>query len=162
MIVFLSEKAYKSLFSECNAYIDSKLETGGVLLGVIDNEGYYIIENILPGSNAKHGKYSFEYDASYINNEVTRVNSKHRINLEVLGLWHTHWEGLPLFSITDMELNIKYTKAFERDIISILVIGCQEIELFAYKIDCEGNIQLLPLKTGDEYIPAQYMDVCDM
>ena len=157
----MSSKAYDSLMMECDRFIDTKLETGGVFLGIIYNDNYYIIENIPPGENSRHGHNSFEYDAYYVSKVSTNIANKYISKLDVLGLWHTHWDGLPIFSASDMSLNNKYTEIYERNIISAIITGDRNIELYVYEVEYDRNISLLNLNIGNEYIPKQYMKTCN-
>lgn len=82
----------KSAFSYMASEAENKfcLETGGVLLGTVNDDRIVVQIAVGPGPAAKHGFASFVRDGAYAQLELERVLSESNGEIDYLGEWHTH------------------------------------------------------------------------
>ncbi len=153
----MSDRALASILNELDDFREYKLETGGVFLGVIDNDDYYIIESSSPGMNAVHRVNSFEYDAEFIGYISTKHANIYKHPLEVIGLWHTHWDGENMFSEPDNMLNHKFVDAYKTNIISLLITESDQLMMKAYLVDSADECKNINIQYGDLNIPKEYL-----
>ena len=66
--IILSEEAHKKIVAETFSYGDD--ETGGVLIGYIDQGQWYVTDVIDAGIKANHTKTFFTYDENYVNHQL--------------------------------------------------------------------------------------------
>lgn len=66
------------------------LETGGVLLGVTQQNAVQISDVVGPGPKARHARYSFQPDDVWQNEQIANLYETSGRELEYLGDWHTH------------------------------------------------------------------------
>jgi integrative and conjugative element protein (TIGR02256 family) len=76
-------------------------ETGGIFLGVMSDDVWYITESIDPGPRSIFRAAYFEYDGDYVRHLANKVNRLYNCQLDVLGLWHRHPGSMDTFSSTD-------------------------------------------------------------
>ena len=93
------------------------VETGGVLLGYVTDEGIYVKETICGGDNAVRKPGMFQYDISYVEQKSNRVASNYKPPLVLVGIWHKHNHTLePAFSQADYEMHNKLLKQNEKGV----------------------------------------------
>lgn len=80
------------------------LETGGVLMGYIADNGEVVVEKLIgPGPTAKHGSHHFEPDAIYQQALLEQYFVESQGRTTYLGDWHTHPHGTAILSSTDKQ-----------------------------------------------------------
>ena len=117
--IIFSNRAYNSIVSE--TYDKIKTETGGILLGRIINDIWYVVEVIDPGPNSIFTVTYFEYDTPYVNHLAKAISKQYKIELAVLGLWHRHPGSMDTFSSTDDGTNSDFSRLHPNGAISGLV-----------------------------------------
>ena len=160
MEVIFSDRAYSSIYLETMQRMNDKKETGGVLLGHIDDEKCYILENVLPGHLAKRTIGSFEYDVKFVDYVATHLANLYFIKLDVVGIWHTHFDSIDIFSEPDRSINRKFVEQYGHNIVSgIVLVDEEQINLTMYDV-CLKNEKLANIKIGINYIPEHYRKYC--
>jgi integrative and conjugative element protein (TIGR02256 family) len=76
-------------------------ETGGVLLGWRDAHNVVVEHVVGAGPAARHGRASFQPDASWQQARVAQLYEQSGRRLSYLGDWHTHPGGKPIPSRRD-------------------------------------------------------------
>ena len=98
------------------------LETGGTLLGYIENGILYVSKASKPGPKAIHEPDYFKADANYIDMfidmEIANSNGKFRY----IGEWHTHPQIKPCPSPTDFK-SLKEIADSSNDFVLMLIVG---------------------------------------
>ena len=112
--VVFSERAYAAILAETSEKIST--ETGGVFLGIIQGDTWYVIEAIDPGPKSIFQQAYFEYDRGYINHLANKINKLYSNDLIILGLWHRHPGSLDSFSGTDDGTNRQFAEGNEAGI----------------------------------------------
>ena len=135
--VIFSERAFTTILAE--TYEKIATETGGVFLGVAQNETYYVIETIDPGPNSIFQTAYFEYDRKYITHLANKVNKLYSDKLDVLGLWHRHPGSLDRFSQTDYGTNEKFASESGGTAISAIVNVDPKFRLTMYMVTTNPN-----------------------
>lgn len=77
------------------------LETGGVILGVSDEDNVWIDTIIGPGPTAVHSRHSFSPDSNYQERQIACAYEESGRRLTYLGDWHTHPGSSPALSWRD-------------------------------------------------------------
>ena len=169
-IVF-SDKAYNAIIRETFAW--DPVETGGILLGHILDNGNWIVMEVLPpgysegheGNNVHHDLGYFEYNQRFVNYLADSVASQYKIPLELLGLWHRHPNGFEHFSSTDDGTNKTFASQNYNGAISGLVHVDPQFRLNMYYIGHEHvgvgrpNYQTVDFEVGSELIPEEYFEM---
>ncbi|MDR2569510.1 MAG: Mov34/MPN/PAD-1 family protein [Oscillospiraceae bacterium] len=117
--VIFSCRAFTSLLAETKEKI--KTETGGVFLGVMRDDIWYVVEAIDPGPNSIFQTSYFEYDTDYVRHLANKVNRLYGDRLDVLGLWHRHPGSMDTFSHTDDKTITEFAKLNNGGTISAIV-----------------------------------------
>jgi len=87
--VVLSEKVRESILTE--ARTSSSAETGGILIGYIDDERRGIVLRATgPGPNAIRSEAEFHRDVNYVQNELDKAGSELGDRGLYIGEWHSH------------------------------------------------------------------------
>ena len=97
--VVFSNRAFTALLAETKEKITT--ETGGIFLGVMLDDTWYVVETIDPGPKSIFQPAYFEYDGDYVRHLANKVNRLYGDKLDVLGLWHRHPGSMDTFSSTD-------------------------------------------------------------
>ena len=71
MKVIFSDRAYAGILAETTEKI--KTETGGLFLGVVDHDQWYVIETIDPGPKSIFEVAYFEYDQAYKHHLINKI-----------------------------------------------------------------------------------------
>ncbi|MBJ7438056.1 MAG: Mov34/MPN/PAD-1 family protein [Sphingopyxis sp.] len=77
------------------------LETGGMLLGWRDGRDRIATGLIGPGPHALHGRYTFAPDGGWQRARLRDIFSATAGDLDYLGDWHTHPDGVAVMSELD-------------------------------------------------------------
>lgn len=87
-VVRLTDSAL--LFMQKESNFHSKKETGGVLIGLVENNGLIITVATGPGPNAKHGYASFKRDREYCQKKLDYWAVTTNGQWDYVGEWHKH------------------------------------------------------------------------
>lgn len=166
MIVF-SNKAYNAIIRE--SFDKDPVETGGILLGhILDNGVWIVIEVLPPGIKCIFERAYFEYDDAFVNYLAQSVANQYKISLELLGLWHRHPGSMDVFSSTDDGTNTTFAQQNPNGVISGLVNIDPRFRLTMYHMDNPGNMirqynrpnyERIEIEVGDDIIPEEYFQL---
>ena len=138
--VVFTQRAFNAIVTE--TINKHPLETGGVLLGyVMDNGTWIVVENIPPGIDSTHRSAYFEYDADFVTYVANVVANQYKGNLSILGLWHRHPGSMDFFSSTDDETNRNYARDSRYGSISALVNCDPRWRLTMYHVGQNGEYE---------------------
>jgi hypothetical protein len=159
--IIISTGAFLSVVSEVNSYPDT--ETGGIFLGTIENNNWYIIESIDPGykDGIRYQAY-FEYDITYVNHLANIRNRLYDKELILLGLWHRHPGSMDTFSGPDRETNKRFADSLPNGALSALINIDPIFRITMYHVS--SNLHYTTLKdiaVGDEHVPVEYLKLKD-
>lgn len=161
-LVIISDKAYNAIIRE--SFAKHPVETGGVLLGyILDNGIWVVMEMIPPGINAIFQTAYFEYDQDFVNYLGTSVANQYKEPLQVLGLWHRHPGSMDYFSSTDDGTNLDFALRNPYGVISGLVNIDPKFRLTMYHLDpVQGSMPrnvaytAVNVEVGDDLIPERF------
>jgi len=153
--VIMASKVYLSITAETYSFPD--IETGGIFLGKVIKDVWYINEVIDPGYNdiIRSSAY-FEYDANYVTHLANVKNRLYLKGIDLLGLWHRHPGGFDRFSATDDETNIRFAKLHPFGAVSAIINLDPDFRITMYHVSLP--IQYAKVKNvivGDSYIPKK-------
>ena len=77
------------------------LETGGMLLGWRDGDDRIVTGLVGPGRRALHGRYTFIPDGAWQRARLSELFASSGGDLDYLGDWHTHPDGMAEMSELD-------------------------------------------------------------
>lgn len=149
-IVF-SDRALREIQNE--TYKRIKTETGGMLLGHIVDDVWYVLATTEPGHNSILQAAYFEPDYEYTVKVSNRISKEFVHHLDLLGLWHRHPGSMDYFSGTDDITNLKYAKTNPKGAISGLVNLDPDFRLTMYHVSVPLNYEKAELFDGDDLIP---------
>ncbi len=165
MIVF-SNKAYNAIIRE--SFDKDPVETGGILLGhVLDNGMWIVMEVLPPGIHCIFERAYFEYDDAFVNYLAQSVANQYKIPLELLGLWHRHPGSMDFFSATDDQTNATFAAQNSYGVISGLVNLDPKFRLTMYHLGratapisgARPRYEKIPIEVGDDIIPEDYFEL---
>lgn len=164
LIVF-SNKAYNAIIRE--SFDKDPVETGGILLGhVLDNGAWIVMEVLPPGINSIFQYAYFEYDEQFVNYLAQSVANQYKRPLDLLGLWHRHPGSMDFFSSTDDGTNTTFARQNPAGVISGLVNIDPSFRLTMYHLDQpSGRISGRPeytrvdVEVGDDLIPDEFHEL---
>lgn len=157
LIVF-SNKAYNAIIDE--TFKKDPIETGGILLGhVLDNGTWIVIEVLPPGIYSTHEYAYFEYDDRFVNYLANSVASKYEQELSLLGLWHRHPGSMDFFSGTDDGTNAKFASLSPCGAISGLVNVDPKFRLTMRHVAYPLKYDIVDFEVGDDIIPEAYFEL---
>lgn len=166
-LVVFSNKAYNAIIRE--SFNKHPVETGGILLGhILDNGIWIVMEAIPPGLNCVFQHAYFEYDDVFINYLADSIANEYKYPLQLLGLWHRHPGSLDKFSRTDDVTNFKFARLNTLGAISGLVNIDPRFRLSIYHINNEptrndyiGTFEYdrIDIEVGDDVIPKEYFQL---
>lgn len=165
-LVVFSNKAYNAIIRE--SFEKDPVETGGILLGHILDNGIWIIMEVLPpGINSIFQYAYFEYDDSFVNYLAQSVANQYKRPLDLLGLWHRHPGSLDTFSQTDDMTNATFARQNPKGVISGLVNIDPRFRFTMYHLDHDmpvsryGRPYYTPveIEVGDDLIPEEYFQL---
>lgn len=159
--IVLSTQAYLSMVSEVAAF--PNIETGGIFLGTIEDNNWYIIESIDPGyENITREQTYFVYDVDYVNHLANIRCRLYDRELILLGLWHRHPGSMDDFSACDKETNKKFVDNCAVGSISALINIDPLFRITMYYVS--PNLQYTKLNNivhGNNHIPNRLLDLKD-
>ena len=161
-----SNKAYNAIIRE--SFDKDPVETGGILLGhVLDNGMWIVMEVLPPGIHCIFETAYFEYDDAFVNYLAQSVANQYKIPLELLGLWHRHPGSMDFFSATDNQTNATFAAQNSYGVISGLVNIDPKFRLTMYHMGNPSRIvpgtrpryEQIPIEVGDDVIPESYFEL---
>jgi len=169
--VVFSDKAYNAIIRETFEW--DPVETGGILLGHILDNGCWIVMEVLPpgysegreGDNVHHEMGYFEYNQRFVNYLANTVATQYKIPLELLGLWHRHPGSMDYFSSTDDSTNKTFASRNPKGAISGLVNVDPKLRMTMYYINHNDtgigkpNYQTVNVEVGSDLIPEEYFEL---
>lgn len=155
MKVVFSNRAYASVLAETTEKI--KTETGGLFLGTIQDDTWYIIEVIDPGPKSIFEVAYFEYDQKYTQHLINKIANLYDKKLTLIGLWHRHPGSFDQFSSTDDGTNAKYASMRKEGAISALVNIDPTFRITMYQVDRPCHYRKIAYDVGDNLIPDELL-----
>lgn len=155
MKVIFSDRAYASILAETTEKI--KTETGGLFLGAVDHDQWYVIEAIDPGPKSIFQVAYFEYDQTYTQHLINKIANLYDAELSLIGLWHRHPGSFDQFSSTDDGTNSKYAKMRSEGAISALVNIDPTFRLTPYHVAQPCRYSIIEYEVGDHLIPDELL-----
>ena len=155
MKVVFSDRAYAAVLAETTEKI--KTETGGLFLGVIERDTWYIVETIDPGPKSIFEVAYFEYDQQYTQHLINKMANLYDEKLNLIGLWHRHPGSFDVFSGTDYGTNTKYAKMRPEGAISALVNIDPKFRLTVYHVGQSCRYKKIQYDVGNDLIPVKYL-----
>lgn len=167
--VIFSDRAYNAIIRETFEW--DPVETGGILLGHILDNGYWIVMEVLPpgygesreGDNVFHEMGYFEYNQKFVNYLAHSVANQYEIPLELLGLWHRHPGSMNVFSHTDDGTNTTFARLNPHGAISGLINVDPQLRMTMYHLPNNAMPQfgrppyeVVDVEVGSELIPEEY------
>lgn len=157
-LVVFSNKAWNAIVNE--TFRKDPVETGGILMGHILSNGYWIVMEIIPpGLKAIHQRAYFEYDTEFVNYMANSVSKQYKMELSVLGLWHRHPCSMDVFSGTDDGTNATFAQMNTYGAISGLVNIDPKLRFTLRHVSYPLHYQLVDVEVGDDLIPSQYFEL---
>jgi lipopolysaccharide export LptBFGC system permease protein LptF len=133
------------------------LETGGILLGHILDNGIWIVMEVLPPGWRSTFQYAyFEYDEQFVNYVAQNESKKYEQELSLLGLWHRHPGSMDIFSGTDDGTNRTFAGLHPKGAISGLVNIDPRFRLTMYHVSTPLHYTKVDVEVGDDLIPEEY------
>lgn len=164
-LVVFSNKAYNAIIRE--SFDKDPVETGGILLGhILDNGVWIVMEVLPPGINSIFQYAYFEYDEAFVNYLAQSVANQYNRPLDLLGLWHRHPGSMDVFSITDDGTNTTFARQNPAGVISGLVNIDPNFRITMYHLDRpigrfmgRPNYSVVDVEVGDDIIPEEYFEL---
>lgn len=157
-LVVFSNKAWNAIVNE--TFRKDPVETGGILMGHILSNGYWIVMEVIPpGLKAIHQRAYFEYDTEFVNYMANSVSKQYKMELSVLGLWHRHPCSMDVFSGTDDGTNATFAQMNTYGAISGLVNIDPKLRFTLRHVSYPLHYQLVDVEVGDDLIPSQYFEL---
>lgn len=151
MRVVFSNRAYASVLAETTEKI--KTETGGLFLGTVQDDIWFVIEAIDPGPKSIFEVAYFEYDQKYTQHLINKIANLYDKELTLIGLWHRHPGSFDQFSSTDDGTNAKYAAMRKEGAISALVNIDPKFRITMYQVDRSCRYKRIQYDVGDNLIP---------
>lgn len=155
MKVVFSNRAFASILAETTEKI--KTETGGLFLGTVEDDVWYVIEAIDPGPKSIFEVAYFEYDQQYTQHLINKIANLYDHKLTLIGLWHRHPGSMDFFSSTDDGTNAKYATLNDKGAISALVNIDPQFRLTVYQVEKPCRYSRIEYDVGDHLIPDRYL-----
>lgn len=164
-LVVFSNKAYNAIIRE--SFDKDPVETGGILLGhVLDNGVWIVMEVLPPGINSIFQYAYFEYDEAFVNYLAQSVANQYKRPLDLLGLWHRHPGSMDVFSSTDDGTNSTFARQNPVGVISGLVNIDPDFRITMYHLDHptgrlmgRPDYSVVDIEVGDDIIPEEYFEL---
>lgn len=159
LCVVFTERAYNMIIGE--SFKKEPLETGGILLGHILNNGIWLVMEVLPpGPKSIFERAYFEYDTPFVNYLAQSTAAQYNLELSLLGLWHRHPGSFDQFSSTDDKTNTTFAKLNKEGAISGLVNIDPNFRLTMYHVHPQQYYYTqVEIAVGDEMIPEKYFEL---
>lgn len=164
-LVVFSNKAYNAIIRE--SFDKDPVETGGILLGhILDNGVWIVMEVLPPGINSIFQYAYFEYDEEFVNYLAQSVANQYKLPLDLLGLWHRHPGSMDVFSSTDDGTNDTFARQNPAGVISGLVnidpkfrVTMYHLEHHSQRIIGRPEYEVVDVEVGDDVIPGEYFEL---
>jgi integrative and conjugative element protein (TIGR02256 family) len=104
----------------------SPLENGGVLLGWRSGDDRIVVDLRGPGPRALHGRHCFVPDHSWHIAEIKRAFHESRGDLDYLGDWHSHPDGIAKMSDLDSATLLRIARRVSAPL--MLIVAGSETE----------------------------------
>lgn len=164
-LVVFSNKAYNAIIRE--SFVKDPVETGGILLGHILDNGIWIVMEVLPPGMKSIFQYAyFEYDEAFVNYLAQSVANQYKHPLDLLGLWHRHPGSMDVFSHTDDGTNSTFARQNPAGVISGLVNIDPDFRITMYHLDHisgrslgRPDYSVIDVEVGDDIIPEEYFEL---
>lgn len=165
--VCFTEQAYLSVVAESKDFPDR--ETGGIFLGHVVGDTWYVVESIDPGYQNIHRSVSFfEYDEEYVNHLANVRARLYEHKLQLLGLWHRHPGSFDSFSSTDDGTNQRFSSLQPRGAISALVNFDPDFRFTLYHVMPSTarrphyrKLDPSQIEVGNELMPPEFLTLKD-
>ena len=160
--IIISDRAYISIIAE--ALSRDPDETGGILMGIIDKDIWYVVEATDPGLSTFHNRVHHEMDEKYHNHIYPVISRLYEQDLCLLGLWHRHPGTMNTFSNDDNRTNTSYSEAIGNGTLSFLLNFVPDAQLTCYYLDDKGmgSYYRPEVKIGDKYFKGtDYLVLAD-
>lgn len=155
MRVIFSNRAFSAVLAETTEKITT--ETGGLFLGTVQEDTWYIIEAIDPGPKSIFEVAYFEYDQQYTQHLINKIANLYKRKLDLIGLWHRHPGSFDQFSSTDDGTNSKYASMRKEGAISGLVNIDPKFRFTMYHVGQPCKYRKIPYEVGDNLIPEELL-----
>lgn len=155
MKVIFSDRAYASILAETTEKI--KTETGGLFLGAVDHDQWYVVEAIDPGPKSVFQIAYFEYDQVYTQHLINKIANLYDSRLLLIGLWHRHPGSFDQFSSTDDGTNSKYANMRPEGAISALVNIDPTFRITTYHVAQPCKYSIIEYEVGNHLIPDELL-----
>ena len=144
MIYILKSLVY-SIVKQTDAYYP--LETGGMLLGYLRENNYYVLDLIEAGPGAVHGENFFLPDGKYQQPILEQKFHKSNGLITFIGDWHSHPNGESYLSNLDMKTlkDISEDEGSQITCPIFIIIGTSPFNLCGFNYE-NGKFQELPVK----------------
>lgn len=160
--IVISDRAYTSIIAE--ALSRDPDETGGILLGIMDRDTWYVVEATDPGLSTFHNRIHHEMDEKYHNHIYPVISRLYEKDLYLLGFWHRHPGTLNTFSGDDNRTNTSYSEAIGNGTLSFLLNFVPDTQLTCYYFDDKGTGSYYKpeVKIGDKHFKGtDYLVLAD-
>lgn len=155
MKAIFSDRAYASVLAETAEKF--KTETGGLFLGTVIGDVWYIVEAIDPGPNSVFEVAYFEYDRAYTQHLIRKTANLYDARLDLIGLWHRHPGSFDIFSSTDDGTNKEYAAMRKEGAVSALVNLDPDFRITVYHVGPPCRYSKLPYEVGDNLFPENLL-----
>ncbi len=158
----ISDRANTAMLAE--ALSRDPDETGGIMLGIIDKDIWYVVETTDPGISTFHNHIHHEMDTKYLNHIYPVISRLYEHDLCLVGLYHRHPGTFNKFSRDDDETNARYGEAIGNGTLSFLLNFVPEPKLTCYYFDDKGSgcYYTPDVKIGDKYFKGtDYLVLAD-
>lgn len=155
MKVVFSDRAYASILAETAEKIHT--ETGGLFLGAVEGNTWYVVEVIDPGPNSIFEVAYFEYDQKYTRHLINKIANLYDATLDLIGLWHRHPGSFDIFSQTDDGTNTQYAAMRPEGAVSMLVNIDPQLRFTVYHVAQKCRYTRIPYEVGTRKIPEKYL-----
>ncbi len=120
MIVWLSSHVLRLMCRYAREL--SPLENGGFLLGWRSGEDRIVVDLRGPGPRALHGRHRFIPDHAWQVSEINRAFEASRGDLDYLGDWHSHPDGIAEMSELDSATLLQIARRVSAPLMVIVAV----------------------------------------
>jgi len=144
-MIYILKSLIDSIIEE--TLVNEPLETGGMLLGYIEQRNYYVVDLIDSGPEAVHKSNYFLPDGKYQQPILEQKFFKSNGKVTFLGDWHSHPNADSYMSNLDMETlkNISEDEGAQITCPIFIIIGTSPFKIRGFSYE-NGNYQKLVLK----------------
>lgn len=125
MITFYFNKARNKIKANL-LKAENQNEIGGILIGYKLLFICIIVDATVASSVEENKRFSFVLDGSLHTIQMNDIISEYRLKPSVIGLWHSHVNGIQSFSFQDIESNNIMAKKFGSIVSAIATVDLQK------------------------------------